>query len=206
MSQIDVNLFINYEHNIIVPSFLVLSRVQLFATPWTVTCQAPLSMEFSRQEYWSELPFPTPGFFWIQESNLHLLCLLHWQVNSLPLASWEAQYNGMYIIKISFKTRRASLVAHTVKNLSAMQETLVWSLGREDPLEKGMTTHSSIPAWRIPWAEEPCRLQSMGSQRVGHDWHFLFTFQKWRNKDKQKFKIACWLWKHHTVGYYLKAR
>ena len=149
MSQIDVNLFINYEHNIIVPSFLVLSRVQLFATPWTVTCQAPLSMEFSRQEYWSELPFPTPGFFWIQESNLHLLCLLHWQVNSLPLASWEAQYNGMYIIKISFKTRRASLVAHTVKNLSAMQETLVWSLGREDPLEKGMTTHSSIPAWRI---------------------------------------------------------
>ena len=125
---------------------------------------------------------------------------------SLPLASWEAQYNGMYIIKISFKTRRASLVAQTVKNLSAMQETLVWSLGREDPLEKGMTTHSSIPAWRIPWAEEPCRLQSMGSQRVGHDWHFLFTFQKWRNKDKQKFKIACWLWKHHTVGYYLKAR
>ena len=56
-----------------------------------------------------------------------------------------------------------------VKNLLAMQETRVRSLGREDPLEKGMATHSSILAWRIPWAEEPCGLQSMGSQRVGHN-------------------------------------
>ena len=51
-----------------------------------------------------------------------------------------------------------------------MQETLVRSLGREDPLEKEMATHSSTLAWRIPWREEPGRLQSMGSQRVGHDW------------------------------------
>ena len=57
-----------------------------------------------------------------------------------------------------------------VKNLPAMWETQVWSLGREDPLEKGMATHSSILAWRIPWTEEPGGLQSMGSQRVGHDW------------------------------------
>ena len=56
-----------------------------------------------------------------------------------------------------------------VKNLPAMQETLVQSLGLEDPLEKGTATHSSILAWRIPWTEEPGRLQSMGSQRVGHD-------------------------------------
>ena len=54
-------------------------------------------------------------------------------------------------------------------NLPAMQETLVQSLGGEDPLEKGMETHSSILAWRIPWAEELVRLQSMGSQRVRHD-------------------------------------
>ena len=60
----------------------------------------------------------------------------------------------------------ASLVAQMVKNLSAMQETWVQSLGWEDPLEKGMTTHSSILAWRIPWTEEPGKLQSMGSQRV----------------------------------------
>ena len=56
-----------------------------------------------------------------------------------------------------------------VMNLLAMQETQVSSLGREDPLEKGMVTHSSTPAWKIPWTEEPGRLQSMGSQRVGHD-------------------------------------
>ena len=63
----------------------------------------------------------------------------------------------------------ASLVAQTEKNLLAMQETWVRSLGWEDPIEKGMATHSSIPAWRIQWTEEPGGLQSMGSQRVGHD-------------------------------------
>ena len=56
-----------------------------------------------------------------------------------------------------------------VKNLSATQEAQVQSLGHKDPLEKGMTAHSSILAWRIPWTEGPGRLQSMGSQRVGHD-------------------------------------
>ena len=63
---------------------------------------------------------------------------------------------------------RASLVAQTVKSLSGVWETRVQSLGREDPLEKEMATHSSILAWRIPWMEEPGRLQSLGSQRVGH--------------------------------------
>ena len=65
--------------------------------------------------------------------------------------------------------RRASLVAQTAKNLTAGQETWVPSLSREDPLEKGMATHSSILAWRIPWREEPGGLQSMGSERVEHD-------------------------------------
>ena len=55
-----------------------------------------------------------------------------------------------------------------VKNLSAKQETRVQPLGQEDPLEKGMATHSSVLAWRIPFSEEPDRLQSMGSQGVGH--------------------------------------
>ena len=55
-----------------------------------------------------------------------------------------------------------------VKNMPAMQETQVQSLGQEDPLEKGMTNHSSILAWRIPWTEEPSGLQSMESQGVGH--------------------------------------
>ena len=56
-----------------------------------------------------------------------------------------------------------------VKNLPAMQETWVQSLGQEDPLEKGMARHTSILAWRIPWTEEHGGLQSMGLQRVGHD-------------------------------------
>ena len=60
-------------------------------------------------------------------------------------------------------------MAQTVKNLPAMQETQVRSLGQEDPLAKRMATHSSILAWRILWTEEPGGLQSMGSQRVGHD-------------------------------------
>ena len=67
------------------------------------------------------------------------------------------------------KEKRSSLVAQTVKNLPAMWETPVPSLGREDPLEKGMAIHSSILAWRIPWTEEPGGLKSMGSQRVGHN-------------------------------------
>ena len=63
----------------------------------------------------------------------------------------------------------ASQVAWMVKNLPVMQKTRVRSLGWEDPLEKGMATHSSILSWRIPWTEEPGRLQSMGSHRVRHN-------------------------------------
>ena len=60
-------------------------------------------------------------------------------------------------------------MAQMVKNLPAMQETWVLSLGQEDPLEKGMAAYCSILAWRIPWTEEPGSLQSMGLQRVGHN-------------------------------------
>ena len=62
-----------------------------------------------------------------------------------------------------------SLVAQTVKRLPAMQGTWIQSLGQEDPLEKEMATHFSTLAWKIPWMEEPGRLQSMGSQKVGQD-------------------------------------
>ena len=78
-------------------------------------------------------------------------------------------YQLSNIISITLYTHRDFLVAQTVRNLPAVQETQVQSLGWEDPLEKGMTTHSSILAWRIPWTEEPGGLQSMGSQRVEHD-------------------------------------
>ena len=64
---------------------------------------------------------------------------------------------------------RAALVAQVVKNWPTMQETQILSLGWEDLLEKEIATHFSILAWKIPWREEPLRLQFMGSQRVGHD-------------------------------------
>ena len=63
----------------------------------------------------------------------------------------------------------ASLLAQLVKNLPAMWETWVRTLGQEDPMEKEMATHSNLLAWRIPWTEEPGGLQSMGSQRVRYD-------------------------------------
>ena len=78
-------------------------------------------------------------------SSIHGIFQIHTHINGLPRCT------------------------QMVKNLPAVQETRVQSLGWEVPLEKGMATHSSIPAWRIPWTEEPGMLQSMGSQRVGHN-------------------------------------
>ena len=73
-------------------------------------------------------------------------------------------------------------MTQTVKHLPTMWETRVQSLGGEDPLEKEMATHSSTLAWKIPWTEEPGRLQSMGSQRVGHTerlhFHFLSSWDQ----------------------------
>ena len=73
----------------------------------------------------------------------------------------------------------ASLVAQMVKNLPAMQETWVQSLGQEDPLEKGMATHSNILAWRIPWTEEPGRLQSIGLQESDMTEQLTRTLPTW---------------------------
>ena len=88
------------------------------------------------------------------------------------LGNHRAPSWASYVIKqlpTSYLIHGASLVAQRVKCLPAMQETQVQSLVWEDPLEKERATHSSILAWRIPWTEEPGGLQSMGSQRVGHD-------------------------------------
>ena len=74
----------------------------------------------------------------------------------------------VYPYCVADNSERPSLVAQMVKNLPAMQETQVRSLGREDPLKKEMATHSSIRAWRIPRTEEPGRLQPMRSQRIRH--------------------------------------
>ena len=98
---------------------------------------------------------------------------------------------------------RCHKVAQMVKNKPAMQETQVWSLGGEDTLEKGMATHSSILAWRIPRMEELGGLQSMGSHRVRHDWAALTFMRKWgpqvenliqqwrRGADRSGAPVAC---------------
>ena len=112
----------------------MLSCVQLFVTLWTVACYAPLSMEFSRQEYWIVLA----GEVFTTEPP------------EKPSTSSLVQIFSCY-------------------QSPAMQEAQVQFLGQEDSLEKGMATHSSILAWRIPWTEEPGGLQSMGSQRIRHD-------------------------------------
>ena len=83
--------------------------------------------------------------------------------------SWLLWYEVSKIVK--FKEARASLVAQMVKNPPVMQETQVWALSWEDPLEKRMATHSSILAWRIPWTEESGGLQAYGGlQRVRRSW------------------------------------
>ena len=85
----------------------------------------------------------------------------------LALTSRNLSY--IYLLNKRYAKRNTSLVAQRVKRLLTTWETWVQSLGWEDPLEKEMATQSSILAWKIPWTEEPGRLQSMGSQRVGHD-------------------------------------
>ena len=103
------------------------------------------------------------------ETQAGFLCCSHEAKFSLfqkpqSLSLWPSTY-WMRSIHIM-----ASLVAQRLKRLPVMRETRVRSLGWEDPLEKAMATHSSTPAWKIPWTEEPGRLQSMGPQRVWHNW------------------------------------
>ena len=88
------------------------------------------------------------------------------------IESWKDDHTkyAMYICIL------ASLVVQTVKNLPVMWETWVWSLGWQDSLEKGMATHSSILAWRIPVVEETGGIQSTGLQRAGHDWATKYTY------------------------------
>ena len=84
-----------------------------------------------------------------------------------------------------------------VKRLSTMRETQVQSLGREDPVEKEMAVHSSTIAWKIPWTEEPGRLQFMGSQRVGHDWVTSLSldwFLVWSDKKHWHLQVYLFLW------------
>ena len=111
---------------------------------------------------------------WILTSTQTLyLVVLKGAMYSPISSSWLLEYTAIRPFgeePEKYSSTMAFLVAQRIKHLPAMQETRVWSLGWEDPLEKKMATHSSILAWRIPWTEEPGRLQSTGLQKVGHDW------------------------------------
>ena len=104
------------------------------------------------------LQSPFPNF---SEHPDFPLMILHLTISYLPIFSLASPFE--------VRQNPTSLMAQMVKRLSTMWETWVQSLGQEDPMEKEMAIHSSTIAWKIPWTEEPDRLQSMGSQRVGHD-------------------------------------
>ena len=118
---------------------------------WVSTVAAPSSRE-EGAPLWSFNPPPSSNHKWKLGAN---------NLNDLSKVTGFGSH---------FNRFRASLVAQMVKRLPTMWETWVRSLGQEDPLEKEIATHSSILAWKIPWTEDPGTLQSMGSQRVGHDW------------------------------------
>ena len=170
------------------PYYIVqsLSRVWLFETPWTVAHQAPLSLGLLGQESWSGLPVPSPGDLpdpGIENAYPALQAdssSLSHQGSCMPLSQG---YIYIHIPKVCSLRIFWDLISSTllspiyiymvtqmVKNLPAMKETWVWSLGREDPLEKGLETHTSILAYAILWTQEPGGLQSMALQRVGCNW------------------------------------
>ena len=140
-------------------------------------------MGFSRQEYWSRWPFPPPGD--LSDPETEPVSLMSpalagrffttstiWEALKVLITYLRAdQDGGCRVTPICLENLHILMfvmVTQMVKNLPALQETWVRSLGWEDPLEEGMATHSSILAWETPWTEEPRGLQSTGSQRVGY--------------------------------------
>ena len=119
-----------------------------------------------------------PYYILLVSSSEQQTCFIHTKnTETLPMCLRYTVRKNIWVINgisNSYVQQTVGfLVAQWEKNLPAMQETQeiqVQFLDREDPLEEGMATHSSIPAWRIPWTEEPGRLQSMWSQRVRHNW------------------------------------
>ena len=117
-------------------------------------------------------------------------------------------FSFQFSFNFNFIKYWASLVAQLVKNLSAMWETWIWSLGWEDTLEKWKANHSSILAWRIPWTQEPSRLQFLELQRVGHDWatfkkekslHQMFSEHAWGPRPTRlSLSLVYESWSRHT--------
>ena len=131
-------------------------------------------------EIWNPHNFCVPpkcdSFFFKQLKILFKIYISSYQWNIQKQMTGQIWPKGYTLpIPATKELMGDSLVAQRLKRLPPMRETRVWFLGREDPLEKEMAIHSSTLAWKIPWMEEPGRLQSMGSQRVGHDWATSFS-------------------------------
>ena len=140
------------------------------------------SMQQQRTFSWSDCEVQQADF--IQQTGDHQLS--SWAEKKLQSTSQSQTHTKKRLwslVVVCFQSDWTSLMAQMVKRLPTMQETWVQFLSWKDLLEKKMATHSSILAWKIPWTEEPGRLQSMGSQRVRHDWEtslsFLISFPVW---------------------------
>ena len=137
-------------------------------------CLPPPISLIKQRLYW-EINLSMSFFvnIWLVETNFIVSKMTNLYSFISGISIWVARIKELRIIedhKHTICPILDSLVAQSVKNLPAVQETWVWSLDWEDPLEKKMATHSSVLAWKISWTEEPGGLQSTGSQRVGHNW------------------------------------
>ena len=139
----------------------------------------------------------------MKRNRVHVFYLWMWKCEIPVTHVFNSDWFPLYFCMcfwLCFLGLATSLVAQMVKNLPAMQETHVWSLGWEDPLEEGMATHSSILAWRIPWTEEAGWLQSMKSRRVGCNWAtdtFLYLdpiFLQWPHLSSFSLVPYAWLY------------
>ena len=172
------------------------SRVWLFATPRTLARQAPLSMGIfqarilewiampssrgsSQPRDWTQVSYTASRFFtvWATREALSMYKDIKESASKKGEISIHENFNTGEHIQKKLPGARINCTASQVAQwqrshlpMQTMQETMVRSLGPEDPLEKEMATCSSILAWRVAWTEEPGGLQSMGLQRVGHDW------------------------------------
>ena len=135
--------------------------------------------------HWPTSLMETPGHLWqvwVSYFWGHCSFLLSPGVYKVLFVPSKSLFPHSYVsssssmVGLTVTSSKTPLVAQMVKRLSTVQETWVRSLGWEDPLEKEMAIHSSTLAWKIPWTEEPGRLQSRGLQRVGHDWATFISF------------------------------
>ena len=162
-------------------SHFVLSKIVKFCSGFCL----PYHSEFRKEKHSEGIIPLNSKHLYIFIYSLNTCCVPNAILNVRSL--WSLQCGGRYVNRHSWflyfcdcsltkpgfwsfsLITGASLVAQTVKKPPAMQETQVWSLGQEDPLEKGMATYSSILAWEVSWTEEPSTLPCIGSKRIGHD-------------------------------------